>query len=145
MKSFFTKTIFLVANTIKACLAIDLILYPPAVHDAVTSPADLCGAASTDGLIPTQYKVDSDFISINTTLPQTTWEITASWEIPAQDSWVTIVPQVQLSGIGAFCFSQLTLPNNWAESEYKGYIKAIIQTPDNGTFYQVGASEISFL
>ncbi|KFY82299.1 hypothetical protein V500_10649 [Pseudogymnoascus sp. VKM F-4518 (FW-2643)] len=81
----------------------------------------------------TDFHIGGDVIAVKTTHPKSNWYFRATTNATAGGGWVNIIPEVEQTGLGAFCEKDLTLPESFAGK--KGYVQAVQHAAD-GDLYQ---------
>ncbi|KFY08406.1 hypothetical protein V492_06254 [Pseudogymnoascus sp. VKM F-4246] len=81
----------------------------------------------------TDFHIGGDVIAVKTTHPKSNWYFRATTDAKAAGGWVNILPEIEQTGLGAYCEKDLKLPDSFAGK--KGFVQAVQHAAD-GNLYQ---------
>ncbi|KFY37127.1 hypothetical protein V495_07350 [Pseudogymnoascus sp. VKM F-4514 (FW-929)] len=80
----------------------------------------------------TDFHIGGDVIAVKTTHPKSNWYFRATTDAKASTGWVNIIPEIEQTGLGAYCEQNLTLPDSFAGK--KGFVQAVQHAADGDLF-----------
>ncbi|OBT86061.1 hypothetical protein VE02_05698 [Pseudogymnoascus sp. 03VT05] len=80
----------------------------------------------------TDFHIGGDVIAVRTIHPQSNWYFRATTNATAGGGWVNILPEIEQTGLGAYCEQNLKLPDSFAGK--KGFVQAVQHAADGDLF-----------
>ncbi|OBT51344.1 hypothetical protein VE04_08459 [Pseudogymnoascus sp. 24MN13] len=91
-----------------------------------------CGGFEPSLAKTTDFHIGGDFIAVKTTHPKSNWYFRATTNATAGGGWLHILPEIEQSGLGAYCEQNLKLPDSFAGQ--KGFVQAVQHAVDGDLF-----------
>ncbi|KFY72148.1 hypothetical protein V499_07698 [Pseudogymnoascus sp. VKM F-103] len=91
-----------------------------------------CGGFEPSLVKTTDFHIGGDFIAVKTTHPKSNWYFRATTNATAGGGWVNILPEIEQTGLGAYCEQNLKLPDSFAGQ--KGFVQAVQHAADGDLF-----------
>ncbi|WPG97758.1 Hypothetical protein R9X50_00053900 [Acrodontium crateriforme] len=130
-----SKSLLVLAATASLASAHFILYYPPtAGFDDDNEPNGPCGGATVQvNSSSPQIQVDRFAISIFSSHPTGSWTFRGTTDTEEPYNFVDITPNVNTTGAGVFCLSEMRAPSEWAG---KAGIIQVIDASVDGTLYQ---------